>query len=72
MRWWYIEFNDDDLPWREIGLDSDGAPVLAGPSRQDYGFWLDTNMCFNDFEGELIEQGEFEAKWQQSGVIAPE
>ena len=63
---WYIEFTDDGLPYREIGVDADGVPVLAGPSSNDYGFWLDTNMTRSDFEGTEIDRPEFEALWAQA------
>ena len=52
IREWYVEFAPDGTPWREIGLDSEGVPVLAGPSETDYEFWLDTRMRLDDFTGE--------------------
>ena len=64
---WLIEF-DNDLPFREIGIDKSGKPVLAGPSEIDYGFWLDTNMKVQDFTGEEISANDFEQLWKQSGV----
>ena len=60
---WFIEFDDDDWPGREIGLDLDGDPVLAGPDDNNYGFWLDTNMRYNDFDGIQITANQFEEKW---------
>jgi len=65
---WYIEFTDDGLPSREIGVDANGTPVLAGPSSTDYGFWLDTDMTRSDFEGVEIDEQEFEALWAQADV----
>jgi hypothetical protein len=65
---WLVEFDEEGLPWREIGLDMDGRLVLAGPSDECYGFWLDTNMRFDDFEGEPVAGGEFERLWLLSGV----
>ncbi len=62
---WLIEFGDDQLPDREIGLNSVGVPVLAGPNERNYGFWLDTNMKLNDFENEVIEKNYFEEKWNE-------
>ncbi|MCE7995666.1 MAG: hypothetical protein HEP71_27050 [Roseivirga sp.] len=70
---WLIEFEEEDgklLPWREIGLDSNGTPVFAGPDKKNYGFWLDTNMEFKDFEGESIDKDEFERVWKITGVEA--
>lgn len=71
IRCWLIEFGDDGNPSREIGLDAQGAVVVAGPSKRDYGFWLDTNMRFADFVGESVTQEYFERMWTASGVIAP-
>ena len=68
---WLIEFIEEEgelLPWREIAIDAKGEPVFAGPDKTNYGFWLDTNMKFEDFTGELIEKEEFERLWNISGV----
>ena len=68
---WLIEFieeNGELIPWREIALDISGNIVFAGPDKQNYGFWLDTNMKYEDFEGESIEKDEFEKYWNLSGV----
>jgi hypothetical protein len=70
---WLIEFEEKDgelTPWREIGLDADGAPLFAGPNKKNYGFWLDTNMKYKDFTGDPIEKEEFERFWNLSGVKA--
>jgi hypothetical protein len=71
IKCWLIEFDDDGEPWREIGLDADGSIVIAGPSKRDYGFWLDTNMRYADFVGEPVTQEYFERMWNASGVVAP-
>ena len=63
---WLIEFDENSLPWREIGLDEFGKIVIAGPDEDNYGFWLDTNMKFEDFEGDEIEASEFEKYWDKS------
>ena len=63
VREWFVEIGDDSLPWREIGLNGAGEPVLAGPDDRNYGFWLDTNMTLAEFSGEPISQEEFEAVW---------
>ena len=56
---WLIEF-DNEEPWREIALNENDEIVFAGPSEENYGFWLDANMKLNDFEGETIEKEYFE------------
>lgn len=65
---WLIEFPDDDetKPWREIGLNPDGVPVLAGPTDRDYGFWLDTNLERWDFaDAQEIPEQLFENLWSR-------
>ncbi|MHB8846159.1 MAG: hypothetical protein ACYC7L_15610 [Nitrospirota bacterium] len=71
VRSWLIEFDEEGMPWREIGLDENDAIVMAGPSKNDYGFWLDTNMRYPDFTGEAVTQEYYEKMWAASGVVAP-
>lgn len=64
---WLIEFledNDELLPGREIALDENDNPIFCGPDSRNYGFWCDTNMKYEDFEGQPIEQIEFERIWE--------
>ena len=65
VREWLIEFDDDGLPGREIGLDASGEPVLAGPDGRNYGFWLDTNLRFRDFTGDVVTAEVFESAWRR-------
>ena len=70
---WLIEFVDTDgelLPWREIALDSNDNVIFAGPDKSNYGFWLDTNMKYEDFNDESIEKEEFERYWNMCRVKA--
>jgi len=68
IRSWLIEFDEAGNPWREIGLDADGSVVVAGPSTENYGFWLDTSMRYSDFTGESVSQEQFEVLWAESEV----
>jgi hypothetical protein len=63
VREWLIEFDDDGRPDREIGLDAQGIPIVAGPDDRNHGFWPDTTMLFGDFSGEPIEKALFESLW---------
>jgi len=68
---WLIEFVEEDgelIPWREIALDKSDNIVFAGPDKINYGFWLDTNMKYEDFKGEAIEKDEFEKYWNLTGI----
>ena len=60
------------IPGREIGIGVDRKPVFAGPTKEDYGFWLDTSMTISDFSGVMITAEEFEALWQESGAHEPD
>jgi hypothetical protein len=71
VRSWLVEFDESGRPWREIGLDEHGAVVIAGPSKKDYGFWLDTGMHYPDFTGEPVAEEYFEQMWAASGVSSP-
>ncbi len=46
-------------------MDKDELPVIAGPSQEDYGFWNDSNMMLNDFEGEELSGETFEKMWEK-------
>ena len=65
---WYIEFDEQGIPYREIGVDAAGRPVVAGPTPTDYGYWLDANVTDVDLDGIEIEPEEFEALWNKAGV----
>jgi hypothetical protein len=66
VREWLIEIDDDGRPNREIGINRKGEPVIAGPSEENYGFWLDTNMSIADFCGEPLSEYEFEEIWKKA------
>lgn len=64
---WLIEFsetNGEFLPYREIGLDEFDNPIISGPNTRNYGFWYDTDMKYEDFDGTPISREEFEQKWE--------
>ena len=60
---WLIEFGEEGFPQREIGIGESGAPVLAGPTSNDYGFWLDQDVEYSNFKEEQITKEYFEQKW---------
>ncbi|MCF6318931.1 MAG: hypothetical protein L3J83_06595 [Proteobacteria bacterium] len=63
---WLIEFDENDQPFREIGINKDGDVVISGPNERDYGYWLDTNMRYSDFKGTPVSKKKFEALWEKS------
>lgn len=63
---WLIEFDDRGLPNCEIGIAKNGTPVIAGPNKENYGFWLDTNMSIAGFCDAPITRDEFEIAWKEA------
>ena len=62
---WLIEFDENGLPHREIGLDQNGDLVLFGPNSNNYGFWLDTNMLYEDMKGSTCSPEIFNKIWRE-------
>ena len=62
---WWVEFDSEGRPDREIGLSGNGSPILAGPDEHNYGFWHDTGLLMNDFEGTEVPVERFEKVWAE-------
>lgn len=67
---WYIEYDDiNDYVEREVGLNIGKEVIVKMPFKKEYGYWLDTDMKFKDFQNtfniEIIENTEFEIKWNE-------
>lgn len=64
---WYLEFDDEAEPGREIGLDVNGQVIVKMPDERNYGFWLDTCMKLEDFKRQFqlqpISEHEFNDLW---------
>jgi hypothetical protein len=61
-RWW-IEVDNEGVPIREVGFDDAGAPIVATPFGENYGFWTDSDMRFPPSEHEPVDAKEFELAW---------
>jgi hypothetical protein len=65
---WKVEFDlENNETSREIGLDSDGNPIVAMPLGNNYGLWTDNNLTLEDYESfnpTRITAGNFEKDWQ--------
>ena len=60
---WLVEFEEEGMPCREIGLDQFGKPLLVGPVEMNYGLWHDTDMKLGNFDGEEVSKIMFEKMW---------
>jgi hypothetical protein len=66
---WLVECGESGEPWREVGIDKDGTPIVSGPDDRNYGFWCDTNMRWGDLHGEPVTKAEFEAMWSRAAPL---
>ena len=70
VRYWLLEFeNNNDYPIREIGLDEDNCPIVKMPYKENYGYWTDNELKYNDFidlfSAKKIDNYLFEDKWER-------
>jgi hypothetical protein len=66
VRHWLVEINDDGTPEREVGLNAEGIPVVAGPVGPNMGYWTDGSYQFNAEQHEPVAAQEFVNAWQQA------
>ncbi len=65
---WFLEFdNENSIPNREIGLNSEGEVILKMPYKENCGYWVDNNLTYNDFKEtfkyKIIDEEIFQKKW---------
>ncbi len=64
---WLIEFDENGIPEREIGLDKDEKTVMIMPWKDNYGYWIDNNFKLQDFKNGFkyseIDKEYFESRW---------
>ncbi|MCV2403017.1 hypothetical protein OFY17_09025 [Marinomonas sp. C2222] len=58
---WFLEIDDNGLPQREIGINSDGAPIFVAPDNRNLGMWTDFPHVFDESKLELASKEEFES-----------
>lgn len=67
VRYWLVEFDNDGIPKREIGLDKEKQVILKMPYKDNYGYWTDNNLLLNDFRKHFvvseISKNSFEQSW---------
>lgn len=68
VKTWMIEVSNE-IPVREIGLDSNGKVILKMPLNRNAGYWTDNNLKEDDFishfKAEKIQPEEFESFWNK-------
>jgi len=69
VKWWLVEFDrENGKPKREIGMDKEGRVILKMPFKDNYGFWIDSNLSLNDIKNfcivSEISKKSFEYNWE--------
>ncbi len=69
VEFWLLECEiESGIPEREIGIDKNGNVIVKMPFKNNYGYWTDNNLKFNDFiekfKATEIEKIEFEFNWE--------
>ena len=67
---WLVEIDDaTKAPNREIGINDTGNIIMTMPDDNNYGYWTDNNLLFEDFKKNFdvveINKKEFEDKWTE-------
>lgn len=61
---WWLEVDDAGRPQREIGFDKQGTAIVLGPVGRNYGFLVDSNDNWKDYEGDSDEAArDFQKTW---------
>lgn len=63
VRRWYVEVDEAGNATREIGFDSHGQAITAGPWDRNFGFWTDSPGPFPVESSEQLSAVDFEQKW---------
>jgi hypothetical protein len=63
---WWLEFDDNGCPQREIGFDRNRKPIVLGPVGKNSGFLVDSADDWRDFKEPNSEaEVRFESVWCQ-------
>lgn len=69
VEYWMVEFDEENIPIREIGIDDEGKVILKMPYKKNYGYWTDNSLEYKDFVAFFmavgVTQKEFEQKWKE-------
>ncbi len=70
VKFWVVGISkESNLPYREIGLNEEGKPIMIMPDDRNYGYWTDNNLKKEDFEShfktEEISEEEFNELWNE-------
>ena len=63
---WWLEFDDNGCPQREIGFDRNRKPIVLGPVGKNSGFLVDSADDWRGFkEPNCKAAAQFESVWCQ-------
>jgi hypothetical protein len=70
---WFIEYDSNaDYVNREVGVDRNSKVIVKLPLRNNYGYWLDTDLKLDDYKKnftvEDITPSLFQNLWEQNDI----
>lgn len=67
VKTWLVEFTEDDIPNREVGLNDKGEAIVIMSWGRNPGYWTDNNLTLPGFRQHFktinISTEEFEICW---------
>ena len=70
VNYWQIEFeNEESIPTREVGLNNRREVIMKMPYKENYGYWIDNILTYNDFKEsfkyKIINKEIFQENWKK-------
>lgn len=64
VEFWVLKIRlEDGRPLREVGFDSKGSPIVAGPIGKNRGMWVDSQSNVSWRDAEKVNQEFFSSAW---------
>jgi hypothetical protein len=67
--YWLVEYDEENIPTREIGLDENDNVILKMPYKKNYGFWTDNELLYDDFISRFsaikVDNSYFNDRWNE-------
>lgn len=62
---WWLEYNEEGVPQREIGFNSNSEPVVLFPVGENFGFLIESSSNWLGYKQQSTEvANSFEKVWQ--------
>lgn len=70
VNYWQLEFeNEKSIPSREVGLNNKREVIMKMPYKNNYGYWIDNNLTYEDFKEifkyKILDKEIFQENWSR-------